>query len=211
MSDRAYAALLAFAQERGARTTHSAGGVASYVWMVMELGYLCRLRGIETLTLTEAHATPAGLRTNRRKGSRDNVVEWTPRLAHRVGRRARPAAGGAGAHQTPRVSRPGAARAVPGAGRRATVDPLRRDHGERALQPARPQAQGRHRHARHARREAGRARRVGGDDEGLRQERAVGAPVGVMAGSRRPRRDLTPKNDIGAPRGKRRHRELEKH
>lgn len=80
VSDRAYAALLAFAQERGARTTHSDGSVAPYVWMVMELGYLCRLRGIETLTLTEAHATATGLRTNRRKGSRDNVVEWTPRL-----------------------------------------------------------------------------------------------------------------------------------
>jgi len=48
--------------------------------MIMELGYLCRLRGIETLTLTEAHGELEGLRTNRRKRSRDNLVEWTPRL-----------------------------------------------------------------------------------------------------------------------------------
>jgi len=45
-----------------------------------ELSYLCRLRGIETNTLTEAHASADGIRTNRRKGSRDNLVEWTPRL-----------------------------------------------------------------------------------------------------------------------------------
>ena len=46
----------------------------------MELGYLCRLRSIETITLTEANGTAEGLSTNRRKGSRDNLVEWTPRL-----------------------------------------------------------------------------------------------------------------------------------
>ncbi|KLI97422.1 integrase [Luteimonas sp. FCS-9] len=46
----------------------------------MELGYLCRLRGIETLTLTEAQADDVGIRTQRRKGSRDNVVRWNPRL-----------------------------------------------------------------------------------------------------------------------------------
>lgn len=46
----------------------------------MDLGYLCRLRGIETLTLTEAQGTAEGLHTKRRKRSRDNLVEWTPRL-----------------------------------------------------------------------------------------------------------------------------------
>lgn len=45
----------------------------------MELGYLCRLRGIETLRLTEAQGTTEGLRTNRRMRSRDSLVEWTPR------------------------------------------------------------------------------------------------------------------------------------
>ena len=43
-------------------------------------GYLCRLRGIETITLTDAHELADGVMTNRRKGSRDNIVRWTPRL-----------------------------------------------------------------------------------------------------------------------------------
>lgn len=46
----------------------------------MEISYLCRLRGIETVTLTDANETEEGVLTNRRKGSRDNVVRWTPRL-----------------------------------------------------------------------------------------------------------------------------------
>lgn len=75
-----YNALLKFAQERAALTGRTEGSVASYLPYVMELGYLCRLRGIETITLTEAHGEADGLRTNRRKGSRDNLVEWTPRL-----------------------------------------------------------------------------------------------------------------------------------
>ena len=53
---------------------------SSEMWIVMELGYLCRLRGIETLTLTEAAATADGLVTNRRKGSRDSLVLWDERL-----------------------------------------------------------------------------------------------------------------------------------
>jgi hypothetical protein len=50
------------------------------LWIIMEIAYLCRLRGIEVVTLTDAHVTDQGLRTNRRKGSRDNIVGWTPRL-----------------------------------------------------------------------------------------------------------------------------------
>ncbi|ANF56114.1 integrase [Halotalea alkalilenta] len=38
------------------------------------------LRGIEVVTLTDANTLPEGLKTNRRKGSRDNIVAWTPRL-----------------------------------------------------------------------------------------------------------------------------------
>ena len=47
---------------------------------VVSASYLCRLRGIETVTLTDANETPEGVLTNRRKGSRDNIVRWTPRL-----------------------------------------------------------------------------------------------------------------------------------
>lgn len=75
-----YTALRNFARDRGGRVAHTEGSVAPYLWLVMELGYLCRLRGIETITLTEANAEAEGLRTNRRKRSRDSLVEWTPRL-----------------------------------------------------------------------------------------------------------------------------------
>ena len=79
-TDAAYGKLIAFAKERSTRAARTEGSVPSYLWMVMELGYLCRLRGIETLTLTEAQGTTEGLHTNRRKRSRDSLVEWTPRL-----------------------------------------------------------------------------------------------------------------------------------
>lgn len=46
----------------------------------MEIAYLCRLRGIEVITLTDANALKEGILTNRRKGSRNNIVTWTPRL-----------------------------------------------------------------------------------------------------------------------------------
>jgi site-specific recombinase XerD len=52
----------------------------TYVWVALELAYLLRLRGIETITLTDAHADDEGVQTNRRKGSRDTVVLWSPRL-----------------------------------------------------------------------------------------------------------------------------------
>lgn len=51
-----------------------------YLWAALEIGYLTRLRGVEVATLTDAHVQADGLRSNRRKGSRDNVTEWTPRL-----------------------------------------------------------------------------------------------------------------------------------
>ncbi|MGY3265855.1 site-specific integrase [Lysobacter sp. HA35] len=75
-----YTALLRFAQERGALKAHTEGSVAPYLWLVMELGYMCRLRGIETVTLTLAAETPEGIQTNRRKRSRDSLVQWNPRL-----------------------------------------------------------------------------------------------------------------------------------
>lgn len=52
-----------------------------YLWIAMELAYLLRLRGIEVVTLTDAHVSPEeGIHTNRRKGSRDSLVQWSPRL-----------------------------------------------------------------------------------------------------------------------------------
>ena len=46
----------------------------------MEIAYLCRMRGIEVVRLTDAHASDVGIRVRRVKGSNDNVVRWTPRV-----------------------------------------------------------------------------------------------------------------------------------
>lgn len=44
------------------------------------LAYSVRLRGIKVCTLTDAHRQDDGIRSNRRKGSRDNVPEWDPAM-----------------------------------------------------------------------------------------------------------------------------------
>lgn len=74
------ARVIQFAQQRGQLSTTAPGSVAPYLWALMEIAYLCRLRGIEVLTLTETNGLDAGIQTNRRKGSRDNVVRWNDRL-----------------------------------------------------------------------------------------------------------------------------------
>jgi hypothetical protein len=56
------------------------GSSSRCLWSVMEIAYLCRMRGIEVIRLIDAHATDAGLRVSRVKGSNDNIVRWNPRL-----------------------------------------------------------------------------------------------------------------------------------
>ncbi|WP_374979265.1 integrase [Pseudomonas solani] len=73
-------ALIQRAQELGKLKRGQKGACSPYLWYVMEIGYLCRLRGVETVTLTDANETEEGVLTNRRKGSRDSLVRWTPRL-----------------------------------------------------------------------------------------------------------------------------------
>lgn len=73
-------AVTEFARARGQRTRGEKGACAPYLWIAMELAYICRLRGIEIVTLTDANSTAEGVLTNRRKGSRDNIVRWYPRL-----------------------------------------------------------------------------------------------------------------------------------
>ncbi|VVP33235.1 hypothetical protein PS865_04472 [Pseudomonas fluorescens] len=73
-------ALLDRARAFGGLARNEKGGCPEYLVYVMDISYLCRLRGIETITLTDAHELPEGVMTNRRKGSRDNIVRWTPRL-----------------------------------------------------------------------------------------------------------------------------------
>ncbi|GAB3335053.1 site-specific integrase [Marilutibacter aestuarii] len=75
-----YNRVLEFARARGARQTRTAGSCPPYLWICMELAYLCRLRGVEVITLTDANITEAGLVTNRRKGSNDGLMAWSPRL-----------------------------------------------------------------------------------------------------------------------------------
>ena len=80
------AAVTEFAKTAGAKQSREKGSCAPYLWIVIELAYLCRLRPVEALTLADANADAVGsdgtvgISTNRRKGSRDNVVEWSPRL-----------------------------------------------------------------------------------------------------------------------------------
>ena len=79
-SPEVYAAVVAYARHGADLKSHSKGSVAPYLWALAEIGYLCRLRGIETNTLVEAQGEETGLRTDRRKGSQNNIVEWSPRL-----------------------------------------------------------------------------------------------------------------------------------
>ncbi|MBL8268543.1 MAG: hypothetical protein JNL55_19285 [Steroidobacter sp.] len=75
-----YEAVLKFARERGSRLAHTKGSSPPYLWPLLEIKYLCRMRSIEVVRLTEAHASDSGLYISRAKGSNDNIVKWTPRL-----------------------------------------------------------------------------------------------------------------------------------
>lgn len=79
-SPEAMAAIIKLAYAAGQKAARSKGACPPYLWAVADLAYLCRLRGIEVVTLTEDHGLEEGIQTNRRKGSRDNIVAWTPRL-----------------------------------------------------------------------------------------------------------------------------------
>ena len=76
----AYDAVLNFATLRGAQPPRSPGALAPYLGPLMEIKYLCRMRSIEVLALTDAHASEQGIYVARRKGSDDNIVRWSPRL-----------------------------------------------------------------------------------------------------------------------------------
>jgi hypothetical protein len=60
------------------------GSCPSYLAPAAVIAYRCRLRGIEVASLTDAHVLPEGIFSNRRKGSRDNVTQWTPQLRQAV-------------------------------------------------------------------------------------------------------------------------------
>lgn len=51
-----------------------------YMCYAMEIAYLCRMRLSEVIDLTNADEQPTGLYIRRRKGSKNNITAWTPRL-----------------------------------------------------------------------------------------------------------------------------------
>lgn len=55
--------------------------------IAMEFAFLCRLRRGEVLALQRQHVLDGGLNVIRSKGSKDQIIEWTPRL-RKVVRRA---------------------------------------------------------------------------------------------------------------------------
>ncbi|MGX9960904.1 site-specific integrase [Xanthomonas euvesicatoria] len=69
-----FRAVQAYARECSTLDKRQKGVLPPYLWAAMELAYQARLRGIEVLTLTDAHDFGHRLMTNRRKGSRDNIV-----------------------------------------------------------------------------------------------------------------------------------------
>jgi hypothetical protein len=71
----AYDAVLKFARERGVVLAHTNGSSPPYLWSFLEIKYLCRMRSIEVVQLTEAHASGQGLYISRTKGSNDNIVK----------------------------------------------------------------------------------------------------------------------------------------
>jgi site-specific recombinase XerD len=75
-----YVAAVAYAKRCGTMTERTKGSCAPYLWAVMELAYLLRLRGAEVLDMSDERATEAGVVVIRRKGSRGNVTAWSPRV-----------------------------------------------------------------------------------------------------------------------------------
>ncbi|QWP79381.1 integrase [Lysobacter sp. K5869] len=70
-----------FVRARGQLGGRKKGALPPYTWAAMELAYQARLRGIEVLTMNDAHVEAERLRTNRRKGSRDNLTRIGERMA----------------------------------------------------------------------------------------------------------------------------------
>lgn len=72
-SQAAYDAVLAYAKETN-----------SVWWAIMEIEYLCRMRGIEVRGLREKHLLDDGVYVERAKGSKDTIVLWNARLRDAV-------------------------------------------------------------------------------------------------------------------------------
>lgn len=76
----AYDRLKNYARANGTYGNKFKGSCPHYIWAVMEINYLCYLRGIETRNLNDAHIKDNVLVAERRKGSGTNLVEFNSRL-----------------------------------------------------------------------------------------------------------------------------------
>jgi len=81
---KAFPRLIHFAKERGALKSRAKGSCAPYLWCALVIGYQCRLRAIETNSLTDAHLLEEGLLCERTKGSRTNITTWNDDLRQAV-------------------------------------------------------------------------------------------------------------------------------
>ena len=75
-----YGRLVTYAQQRASRPSHQGGSSPHYIWQILEVDYLCRLRGIEARTMTEDKLKEEGIECERAKGSNTNITEWNDRL-----------------------------------------------------------------------------------------------------------------------------------
>ncbi len=80
VNDEVYNRVLNHVIQAGSKGHGVKGSCPEYLWMIMEIAYLCRLRGIEVIDMHEDRDTGRVLVCQRRKGSRTNAVEWSPRL-----------------------------------------------------------------------------------------------------------------------------------
>tara|TARA_R100001369_G_scaffold92491_1_gene137885 strand:- start:111 stop:1262 length:1152 start_codon:yes stop_codon:yes gene_type:complete len=80
VNDDVYNRVLSYAKQRGSITPKTKGSSPHYLWVMMEVSYLCRLRGVETRTLTEDKLLENGLQCDRRKGSKGNITVYNDRL-----------------------------------------------------------------------------------------------------------------------------------
>ena len=80
VSTEVYSRVLSYAKKRGSTLPKTKGSSPYYIWLMMEISYLCRLRGVETRTLTEDKMLENGLQCDRRKGSKGNITIYNDRL-----------------------------------------------------------------------------------------------------------------------------------
>lgn len=74
-TQEAYDRLLAHAKLTATHKLKVQGSTAYYIPLMMELEYLCKMRGVECRNLTDVHILDEGLYIDRRKGSRDTIVK----------------------------------------------------------------------------------------------------------------------------------------